>query len=210
MFPWMPSFHHSPAGCRPHTGSLWQRGHLSLHCHCPSSVLTISRPPRHPMVSYPTMSLFPAFIPSEASIVWQSDCSKENTYTIFTLLLRILVSSPLLMDQSRMPLCGTQGLFQAGLSLPFQLYRQHSRLQQTSGLGRVPGPHYVCSRLSLLLPEHEVPLPVSFLREIPISFFDKLLLPSSPFFNVASGHGVILLCSLSHTPYAGITKSCCL
>lgn len=82
-------------------------------------------------------------LPSEASVVWQSDCSKENACTIFTLLLRILVSSPLLMDQSRMPLRGTQGLFQAGLSLPFQLYLQHSRLQQSSGSGRVPWPHYV-------------------------------------------------------------------
>lgn len=143
MFPWMPSFHHSPAGCRLHTGRLWQRGHLSLHCHC---LAQCSPFPAHPAMPWPVTQLCPRrqpSLPSEASVVWQSDCSKENACTIFTLLLRILVSSPLLMDQSRMPLRGTQGLFQAGLSLPFQLYLQHSRLQQSSGSGRVPWPHYV-------------------------------------------------------------------
>ena len=71
MLSLMPYFRYSPADCL-------QRGLLSLHCHCPSSGLTISCPPSHATASCPSESLSPASPSSMKPLQCGRDgCSKR-------------------------------------------------------------------------------------------------------------------------------------
>lgn len=152
-----PSTTHSPVSHSPSPHrSLWQRGHLSLHCHCQSPGLPS---PAHPALPRSTSQLSPSpAFPSPRKplscggvIVLKSPSDGLHS-------LRASAGSPLLVDQPRVPLGGTR--------CPLTPASSHSlRASQAPALLGIPqGPQatpcvfmpLLCCPLSLKSPRHSL------------------------------------------------------